>query len=201
MNKKKLVSLCLVLALAITAAIGGTMAYFTDKEEATNTFTVGNVDITLTEADWVQPETVVPGQTYDKTPVVNNVGANDAWVRVDVTISDAAEFQAAAQAHGITDLATIFKNHDESKWVRAAIVPGNDNTLTYQYYYNAVVPAEGTTGAIFTDVEIPAAFNNADMESLGDDFTIEVVAHAIQISEDYGSAADAFAAYEAQQNQ
>jgi len=49
MNKKKLVSLCLVLALAVTAAIGGTMAYFTDTEKATNTMVFGNVDIDIDE--------------------------------------------------------------------------------------------------------------------------------------------------------
>ena len=40
-------TLSLVVALAATAVIGGTLAYFTDTEEKTNTFTVGNVDITL----------------------------------------------------------------------------------------------------------------------------------------------------------
>ena len=41
--KKKIVTLCLAAALAVTA-IGGTLAYFTDKTEtAINTFTVGDV--------------------------------------------------------------------------------------------------------------------------------------------------------------
>ena len=43
--KKKIVSLCLVVALAATAVIGGTLAYFTDTDEAENVFTFGNVDI------------------------------------------------------------------------------------------------------------------------------------------------------------
>lgn len=45
MNKKKLVSLCLVLALLVTAAVGATFAYFTDTDKDTNVMTVGNVDI------------------------------------------------------------------------------------------------------------------------------------------------------------
>jgi len=49
MNKKKLVSLCLVLALLVTAAVGATFAYFTDTEQANNTMTVGNVEINIDE--------------------------------------------------------------------------------------------------------------------------------------------------------
>lgn len=48
--KKKIFSLCLVLALAATAIIGGTLAYFTDTEEAENVFTIGNIDVQLFES-------------------------------------------------------------------------------------------------------------------------------------------------------
>lgn len=47
--KKKILALCLVVALAATAVIGGTLAYFTDTEKATNVMTAGNVDIDLEE--------------------------------------------------------------------------------------------------------------------------------------------------------
>lgn len=47
--KKKIMALCLVVALAAVAVIGGTMAYFTDNDSADNTFTVGGVDIALIE--------------------------------------------------------------------------------------------------------------------------------------------------------
>lgn len=47
--KKKLLALVLVVALAATAVIGGTLAYFTDTDSAVNTFTVGNVKIDLIE--------------------------------------------------------------------------------------------------------------------------------------------------------
>lgn len=196
--KKKIVTLCLVAALAVTA-IGGTLAYFTDTEEATNTFTVGNVDIELKEDNWDEPDTVIPGETYAKDPVVNNIGANAAWVRVDVTISDAAAFMAAAENHNITDLATIFSGHDETAWTLAGTTADTKaDTLTYSYYFNTLVPVDGTTGALFTEVEIPAEFTNEEMAALGDDFTIEVVAHAIQESEDYTTVADAFANYTAE---
>ncbi len=47
--KKKIITLCLVIALLSVAVIGGTLAYFTDVDQATNEFTVGNVDIDLYE--------------------------------------------------------------------------------------------------------------------------------------------------------
>ena len=47
--KKKLLALVLVVALAATAVIGGTLAYFTDTDSAVNTFTVGGVSIDLIE--------------------------------------------------------------------------------------------------------------------------------------------------------
>lgn len=50
--KKKIVALCLVVCLAATAVIGGTLAYFTDTKKETNTFTVGNVKIQLLESQY-----------------------------------------------------------------------------------------------------------------------------------------------------
>lgn len=49
--KKKIVSLCLVVALLAVAIGGATLAYFTDTDAATNTFTVGNVKIKLIEQE------------------------------------------------------------------------------------------------------------------------------------------------------
>ena len=52
MNKKKILTLCLVACLAITAIAGASLAYFTDTKSATNTFTVGNVKIELLESKY-----------------------------------------------------------------------------------------------------------------------------------------------------
>lgn len=46
--KKKLLAVSMVAALGVTA-VGGTLAYFTDDEVATNEFTLGNVKIDLVE--------------------------------------------------------------------------------------------------------------------------------------------------------
>ena len=49
MNKRKIVLLATALCMIAILAIGGTLAYFTDTDSATNTFTVGNVEIKLVE--------------------------------------------------------------------------------------------------------------------------------------------------------
>ena len=46
---KKIAAAVLSLALVGSIAIGGTLAYLTDKEEDTNVFKIGDVDITLEE--------------------------------------------------------------------------------------------------------------------------------------------------------
>lgn len=48
--KKKILALCLIIALGATAVIGGALAYFTDKDVKVNTFTVGSVSIDLIES-------------------------------------------------------------------------------------------------------------------------------------------------------
>ena len=48
--KKKLTAIFLCVALVAIAVVGASLAYFTDTESATNTFTVGNVKIDLIES-------------------------------------------------------------------------------------------------------------------------------------------------------
>lgn len=96
--KKKIVALCLCVALAVVAIGGATLAYFTDTDQEINTFAVGNVSIDLIEQqkganglEAFEPrKTLLPG-TSDKNAVskivtVKNTGANDAWVWVDLKI-------------------------------------------------------------------------------------------------------------------
>lgn len=49
--KKKITALCLCVALLAVAVVGASLAYFTDTDNATNTFTVGNVAIDLIEQE------------------------------------------------------------------------------------------------------------------------------------------------------
>ena len=92
--KKRTLALILALVLVFGAAVGGTIAYLTDTTgPVTNTFTVGKVDITLTETfntDTNNDGTndawkaqLIPGTTYTKDPVVTVTDdSEDCWLFV-----------------------------------------------------------------------------------------------------------------------
>ena len=209
-TKKKIISICLAVCLIAIAVTGFSLAYFTDNDSKTNTFTVGNVDIELVEPTWERNPNYVassddanggltnvqPGVAYTKDPTVNNIGANDAWIRVNVTLTKANAFIAAAERHGITDLSSIFLGHDESKWTRDTITEDEDaDTITYSYLFNEIVVPGASTGALFTTVTIPGAFTSAEMEAIGN-FEIIITADAIQAA-GFDTPAAAFTEFDA----
>ena len=49
MNKRKILAIAMSLCIVAILAVGASLAYFTDTDNATNTFTVGNVKIDLIE--------------------------------------------------------------------------------------------------------------------------------------------------------
>ena len=80
--KKKIVSLALAVCLIAIAAVG-TLAYFTDKDAKTNTFTTGKVDITLNETFDEQTAKLLPGKDIAKIVNVTN-NEEDAYVRLHI---------------------------------------------------------------------------------------------------------------------
>lgn len=52
MKKKTILVAAIAVMLVAALVVGGTLAYFTDKDNATNTFTVGNVNIELLESQY-----------------------------------------------------------------------------------------------------------------------------------------------------
>jgi len=78
---KKALLLVLCGCLLVAASIIGTMAYFTDQETVTNTFTVGKVEITLDEAQ-VDPYGVPSTKTGEGENTVYTNVLYDAAPRV-----------------------------------------------------------------------------------------------------------------------
>lgn len=103
-SKALLLTLCAVLL--VTASVLGTMAYLTSTDEVRNTFTVGQVQITLDERDTDNstPDAgrdkanayhLLPGNEYEKDPTVHvNAVSEDSWIFVKVENGIAA-FEAA----------------------------------------------------------------------------------------------------------
>ena len=91
--KKKFLSLTVAIGLLATAAIGGTLAYFTDTDAETNVFTVGNIDIDLKENFDSKNAELMPGKenAVNKDAWITNTGTNDAWVWAEVLIPAALD--------------------------------------------------------------------------------------------------------------
>ena len=79
--KKKIVAICLCLALAAVAVVGASLAYFTDKDAKTNTFTVGNVKIDLIESQFHREGNDNSGDTSIPDPT-HKVTADDGMAYV-----------------------------------------------------------------------------------------------------------------------
>ena len=97
--KKKLIAIFLCVALVAIAIVGASLAYFTDTDEATNTFTVGNVKIDLIESRYHRQGSGGSGDTSIPAPTQTASGmkyvSDDATIYTDEEIkADAANYSA-----------------------------------------------------------------------------------------------------------
>lgn len=103
--KKKTLALVLALTLLVAGVVGGTLAWLTDQTtEVKNTFTVGDINISLTET--TTDYKMVPGNTIAKDPTVTVKANSEAcWLFVKVTESENfGSFITYAIADGWTEL-------------------------------------------------------------------------------------------------
>lgn len=165
--KKKLLATCLIIALAATAVIGGTLAYFTDTDTADNVFTVGNVSIDLTEPNWEgegsedAPE-AYPGEALKKDPTVTNDGKNPAFVRIKVEGWD-----CLGEGNEITFRTDYVAGKLGTDWVE----------YNGYYYYTKVLEIGATTDALFDQIVIPTTVTNGSADI---NYKLTVTAEAVQ---------------------
>lgn len=103
--KKKTLALVLALTLLVAGVVGSTLAWLTDQTaEVKNTFTVGDINIGLTET--TTDYKMVPSNTIAKDPTVTVKANSEAcWLFVKVTEStDLKDFITYAIAEGWTAL-------------------------------------------------------------------------------------------------
>lgn len=213
--KKKLLIMSVAMVLVCAFAVGMTIAYLTDHETVTNTFTVGNVQIKLDEAK-VNPDgtpvqgaervkansyKLIPGHTYTKDPMVTVLsGSEESFIKMTVTFSNSAELDAIFDPTG-ADLLKIFNGYDSANWT----YKGNTkditaNTRTYEFWYKETVAApDGNVplDALFDSITVPGNINNNQLATI-EGMTITVNAYAIQADGFEGNATAAWAAYNAQ---
>lgn len=177
-SKALLLSLCAVLL--VTASVLGTMAYLTSQDQVVNTFTVGNVAITLDEKD-VDNSTpgendrdkanaykLMPGHNYEKDPIVHvDANSEDCYLFVKV-VNEIANIEAEK---------TVAQQMTEKGWVAVDAANG-----IYVYTTDKTNPAVVTKGSNITVFENFTIAGNVDNTTLATyaDKTITVNAYAIQ---------------------
>lgn len=177
-RKALLLSLCAVML--VTASVLGTVAYLTSQDQVVNTFTVGNVAITLDEKD-VDNSTpgendrdkanaykLMPGHNYEKDPIVHvDANSEDCYLFVKV-VNEIANIEAEK---------TVAQQMTEKGWVAVDAANG-----IYVYTTDKTNPAVVTKGSNITVFENFTIAGNVDNTTLATyaDKTITVNAYAIQ---------------------
>ena len=181
--KKKILAVVLAVVILAVAAIGATLAWLMDKTEAVvNTFTLGNVTISLVEHNADGDEVtaneykLIPGATYAKDPTVTVAGDSEAcylFIQVD-----------AAGAHA--DALVYSVRQGENGWTA---LPGVDNV----YYREVAASDDDQSFLVLTGVEgdddladgkitISGDLTSGDIAEITDETkpTLSFTAYAIQ---------------------
>lgn len=171
-SRKKLAIGLTASALCITSVVGGTLAYFTDKDVRSNVVTLGHVTGTLTETDehlrddnttGKDYSNVKPGDVLDKDPTVNlKSDSEDAYVRVKIDYRGLTDEQAA-DIEAALDIQDGWNKSDDG----------------YYYYKNILSNKknEKRSSKVFTKVTIPTEWGN---EMADKTFNIDAKAEFIQ---------------------
>lgn len=217
--KKKILALSMCIALAAIAIVGASLAYFTDTKTAKNTFTMGNVQIKLDEANINDPEgdrvasndyDVYPGLVVDKDPTVHNTGKNDAWVRAIVTVENGMNWlglyndnvwtapqEEAFEALINNTLGANWEIEDIAYSMSGPNHPTSDFVATLKY--TQTLKAGEDTSAMFSEIAFPAKMTGNDVTTRiaqNGEFGIDVVAEAIQ-ADGFDTWEEAFTAFDA----
>lgn len=162
--KKKTIAILMAVAVLVGATVGGTLAWLTAQTNSVeNTFTVGNIDITLTETDVVEDDQnnnnnkndyhFVPGDILAKDPKVT-VTANSEACYLFIKVVEANN---SCTVNGVTvnpiitwAIRDLDKNtiaSPEENWV--AYMPKSGNVDGTTYYYRIINEATAQKGVSY----------------------------------------------------
>lgn len=196
MKKLNLRKVAIAGALIAILAVGSAVAFFTDRDNKVNQFTVGNISIQLQEPNWNADngKNLTPNKTIKKDPQITNDGPNDAFVFLQVKVPVANVKTAAAdgslQQAKSQDLFTYTVNEN---WTEVSKKSSADST-TYVYAY---VGADGTMKTLAPGKTTNALFDSVTFLNLvegqideGTKISVDVDAYGIQTT-DLGTTAPA----------
>lgn len=184
--KKRSVAIVLSLVLVFCCAVGGVLAWLTDKTvPVENTFTVGNIDISLAEGvdennDGKESFKMVPGDTITKDPKVTvEAGSEACWLFVKVEESD--------------NLSKFIEYKVNGEWSQLKDANGEDVTGVYYRAVDADTAAKGYEYTVLNEnqVTVNDDVTKVMMDNLRDYPTLTFTAYACQ-KDNVDSAADAW---------
>lgn len=166
-----LLVLMVCAVVAVASVVGVSMAYFTDTDAVTNTFTVGNVDIIPTEPNFTGLTTpAVPNQEVSKDPYIANNGSEETLVFLTVQVPvDKVTLATADGRKGTTEETELYwmKRSDVSadtwansfhdtaaggNWVQLSYTKGSAGGYsTYVFGYQKALGPSSTTISNVTD--------------------------------------------------
>lgn len=185
--KKKVALGAAAVALVGTLAVGGTLAWFTDTETATNVVTMGEVDIALyedgtpsngqdggvTSNEGLSYSDIVPGDVLAKKITIKNL-EQPAYVRAKITISGSEKVLKALEDSDSTS--NILIDGTTTTWSKNA--DGTYTaTLTYSDSDSDNIMDKNEEWTVLSKFTIPTSWGN---EFVKENFNIKVVAEAIQ---------------------
>ena len=205
MTKKKIFVIALVVCL-IAILSAGSLAWFSAQDSVKNEFFIaasddltkddifsvdvmervdqdndGVYDTTLSAPEGYDYKDIQPGDKLVKEPFVRNTGYYDQYIRVTVTISDAAAWVNALGADA--DVTKVLVGFDADKWTH---IWNNTNgatqlpeELVYVMYYKDILKS-GEDVSVFTHVQIPTSLDQEQAALFGGDFSISIKAEAVQ---------------------
>ncbi len=214
MTKRKIFVSALAICLVAIMSMG-TLAWFSDSDSAKNTFKFADstqdpdelfsVNVyeekdgqRYDETTGIEYKDVLPGATYEKQAFVENTGKYDQYIRVTVTISDKAAWMAALdlttqEALEAYPVIAHFDGYDATMWQDGKTKTEYiGDTIVYTLYLKDKL-TPGTKVQLFENVILPGAtMDQTDAVLFGGDFTIDIVAEAVQTDNVGDNCYDAF---------
>lgn len=218
-QSNKMLLTCICLAAMLLAMIAGTLAWLTDTDSVENTFTVGQVDITVDEAkvntdgtsvagaDRVKENSyhLIPGRSYTKDPTMTVTGGSEeSYVRMILTVHNASDVQTILTKYSLGDFSVLIGGWDQNTWLYEGFTEDTvKNTISFAFRYKEVVAKSNTDTelpALFDTLKVPGVITGEEMKALYDGgFKMEIFGHAIQ-STGFDTEAAAWAAFDQQAN-
>ncbi len=168
-KRKNLITAAVVICIAVMVVIIA-FAYSGTTDEITNTFSIGNVRIRLTETEYPgnNVSLLVPNEEISKNPQVNNIGINSAFVFLKVSVPKREVITADAYGNCTEkELQEIFymktnendvyktEHSFSDSWIELeAYREDREDTKTYVFGYENALGALKATEPLFDKVQL-----------------------------------------------